>query len=151
MNNFEIRSYTKKDLALRYFPSATPHTAVNRLMSWICRCQPLTAALAKQGYRKTSKWFSAREVRLIVEYLGGPWSIGSSDHRNLNGIYTDVFLGSLKARNLLWKSFLKYGLWPEINHRIVFVKPWAESNFPIKWAKNQARLKFSDREESQRS
>ncbi len=72
MNDFEIRSYTKKDLALRYFPSATPHTAVNRLMSWICRCQPLTAALAMQGYRKTSKWFSAREVRLIVEYLGGP-------------------------------------------------------------------------------
>ena len=72
MNNFEIRSYTKKELALRYFPSATPHTAVNRLMSWICRCQPLTDALAKQGYRKTSKWFSAREVRLIVEYLGGP-------------------------------------------------------------------------------
>ena len=39
MNDFEIRSYTKNDLALRYFPSATPHTAVNRLMSWICRCQ----------------------------------------------------------------------------------------------------------------
>ena len=37
------------------------------------------------------------------------------------------------------------------DHRIVYVKPWAESNFPIKWAKNQARLKFSDREESQRS
>ena len=46
--------------------------------------------------------------------------IGSSDHRNLDGIYTDEFLGSLKARNLLWKSFLKYGLWPEINHRNLY-------------------------------
>ena len=106
MNDFEIRSYTKKDLALRYFPSATPHTAVNRLMSWICRCQPLTAALAKQGYRKTSKWFSAREVRLIVEYLGGPWSIGSSDHRNLNGIYTDV-LGVAYGKKSLGEIFFK--------------------------------------------
>ena len=72
MSDFEIRSYTKKDLALSYFPSAAPHTAVNRLMLWIYRCQPLAAALAMQGYRKTSKWFTAREVRLIVEYLGGP-------------------------------------------------------------------------------
>ena len=43
--------------------------------------------------------------------------IGSSDHRNLDGIYTDEFLGSLKARNLWRKSLMKYGLWPEINHR----------------------------------
>ena len=29
------------------------------------------------------------------------------------------FLGSLKARNLWGKSLIKYGLWPEINHRII--------------------------------
>ena len=45
--------------------------------------------------------------------------IGSSDHRNLDGIQTDVFWGCF-ARNLLWKSLIKYGLWPEINnHRIL--------------------------------
>ena len=28
-----------------------------------------------------------------------------------------MFFGSLKARNLWGKSLMKYGLWPEINHR----------------------------------
>ena len=35
MDSFPIRSYTKKDLALAYFPtSENPHSAVNHLMSW---------------------------------------------------------------------------------------------------------------------
>ena len=29
------------------------------------------------------------------------------------------FFSSLKARNLWRKSLRKYGLWPEINHRII--------------------------------
>ena len=44
--------------------------------------------------------------------------VRDADHRNLNGIYTDGFY-SLKARNLWGKSLIKYGLWPEINHRII--------------------------------
>lgn len=73
MEQFRIQSYTKKELALLYFPSTPdPHVAVNRLMSWINRCRPLLAALNAQGYRKTAKWFSPREVRLIIEYLGEP-------------------------------------------------------------------------------
>ncbi|MCR5394104.1 MAG: DUF4248 domain-containing protein [Bacteroidales bacterium] len=73
MNEFEIRAYTKKELALCYFPSSTnPHTAVNRLMSWINRCEPLHSMLEMNGYRKMSRWFSPREVELIVDYLGEP-------------------------------------------------------------------------------
>ena len=30
-----IRAYTKKELALLYFPDSIPHTAVNRLMTLI--------------------------------------------------------------------------------------------------------------------
>ena len=55
-----------------YFPTATPHVAVNRLMSWISRCKPLHDALVDQGYRKTTKWLSPHEVKLITEYLGEP-------------------------------------------------------------------------------
>ena len=69
---FTIQPYTKKELALLYFPTATPHVAVNRLMSWISRCKPLHDALLDQGYRKTTKWLSPREVKLITEYLGEP-------------------------------------------------------------------------------
>ncbi len=41
MDEFKVRSYTKKELALFYFPYASPHTAVNRLMRWINRNAPL--------------------------------------------------------------------------------------------------------------
>lgn len=72
MMTFTIQSYTKKELALLYFPSATPHVAVNHLMSWISRCKPLHDALLDQGYQKTTKWLSPHEVKLITEYLGEP-------------------------------------------------------------------------------
>ena len=73
MTDFSIRSYSKKELALCYFPSSeNPHTAVNHLMSWVNRCTPLRRALEELGYEKTSKWFSPRQVRLIVEFLGEP-------------------------------------------------------------------------------
>ena len=72
MTTFTIQPYTKKELALLYFPSATPHVAVNHLMSWIRRCKPIHDALVDQGYRKTTMWLSPCEVRLITEYLGEP-------------------------------------------------------------------------------
>ena len=73
MQQFEILSYSKKELALLYFPTAaTPHAAVTHLMSWIRRCTPLAAELEKLGSHKTAKWFLAREVRLIIHYLGEP-------------------------------------------------------------------------------
>ncbi len=72
-NEFKIRAYTKKELALCYFPqSENPHSAVNRLIAWVNRCTPLKAALEARGYRKTAKWFNPLEVKLIVEHLGEP-------------------------------------------------------------------------------
>lgn len=42
MDSFRIRSYSKAELAMCYFPTTpNPHTAVNHLMSWIKRCTPL--------------------------------------------------------------------------------------------------------------
>ena len=55
-----------------YFPDATPHVAVNRLTSWIRRCRPLDEAMQQCSLGKYSKFFSARQVALIVEYLGEP-------------------------------------------------------------------------------
>ena len=71
--SFPIRSYMKKELALCYFPDAKNlHSAVNHLMSWINRCEPLRDKLHEQGYQKSAKWFKPKEVKLIVEYLGEP-------------------------------------------------------------------------------
>ncbi len=73
METFQFRSYSKKELALLYFPHSTdPHVAVNHLISWIKRCKQLYEELEGMGYIKTSKYFSPREVKTIVRYLGEP-------------------------------------------------------------------------------
>jgi hypothetical protein len=72
MKDFRIRPYTKKELALMYFPDSQPRTAVNHLMSWIRRCTQLWEELQGMGYQPTSKAFTPREVRAIVEQLGEP-------------------------------------------------------------------------------
>ena len=72
METFKIRPYTKKELALQYFPDSQPRTAVNHLMAWICRCPSLMDQLQMACYEKCSKGFTPRQIRLIVEHLGEP-------------------------------------------------------------------------------
>lgn len=70
---FTLRCYSKKELALMYFPnSTTPHAAVNHLMAWINRCVQLKGALIAMGYRKNDKFFTPRQVAEIVAQLGEP-------------------------------------------------------------------------------
>ncbi len=71
--DFKIKAYSKSELALCYFPDATsPHTAVNHLMSWVRQCPGLMAELQKLGTKKAAKYFTPKEVALIVKYLGEP-------------------------------------------------------------------------------
>jgi len=72
MSEFVIRAYTKKELALLYFPDSNPRTAVNHLMTWIRRCTQLWGQLQATGYNVTSKAFTPRQVRAIVAQLGEP-------------------------------------------------------------------------------
>ena len=72
IDDFKIRMYTKKELALMYFPESYPRTAVNHLMAWIHQCDPLWEELLAMGYHKTCKAFSPKQVKAIVEYLGEP-------------------------------------------------------------------------------
>ena len=70
--DFIIRAYTKKELALLYFPYSAPRTAVNHLMSWIRNCKQLWQQLQEMGYCVSSKAFTPRQVKAIVEQLGEP-------------------------------------------------------------------------------
>lgn len=70
--DFPIRAYTKKELALCYFPNADPHVATNRLTQWVKRCTDLWTELLQTGYQPTQKMWTARQVRAIVYYLGEP-------------------------------------------------------------------------------
>ena len=62
----------RRVLAGMYFPEAEASVAVRRLKRWMDRCQPLQEELAAVDYRPHRHWFSAREVALILAYLGEP-------------------------------------------------------------------------------
>ena len=72
MNEFEYVPMSKQELAQMYAPHLTPHSAVNRLVTWMGRNPKLTKELAANGYRKRLRVLSARHVELIVKYLGMP-------------------------------------------------------------------------------
>ena len=69
----KIRNYSKKELALLYFPDSLPHTASNHLMRWINRNRELCQALEARGYYRTSKHFTSIQVSIIFNYIGEPW------------------------------------------------------------------------------
>ena len=72
MDNFIIRAYSKKELALLYFPDSTPDTAVKHLKTMIRRNDMLWDELQAMGYYSRLKTFTPREVRAIVDWLGAP-------------------------------------------------------------------------------
>jgi hypothetical protein len=72
MDTFKIRSYSKKELALMYFPDSTPRVAVNHLRALIRRNDMLWDELQKTGYKNTSKVFTPRQVEAIVDWIGAP-------------------------------------------------------------------------------
>ncbi len=69
---FVIRSYLKVDLAQMYSPHVSQRTAMNRLNAWIRRNPELSARLYSGRESKHDISFSARQVRLPVEYLDVP-------------------------------------------------------------------------------
>ncbi len=72
MENFKIRSYSKKELALCFFPDSTPETAVKHLMALIRRNDMLWDELQAMGYYSKSKTFTPRQVQAIIDWLGAP-------------------------------------------------------------------------------
>ena len=72
MENFPIRAYSKKELALMYFPDSTPRTAVNHLMAMIRKCDMLWDELQEMGYYPRSKTFTPRQVQAVIDWLGAP-------------------------------------------------------------------------------
>ena len=68
----KYHAYTKSELAHLYFPDAEVHVATNRLSRWIGRNRELKEALEAAGYRTRNRCLTARQVRLITQYLGEP-------------------------------------------------------------------------------
>lgn len=63
---------SRKELALLYFPTATPRVASAHLSSWISRCKGLRAALDEAGYLPRQRMFTPKQARLFARFLGEP-------------------------------------------------------------------------------
>lgn len=66
------RPMSKSRLSRLYAPELKPKSALNRLAAWIRRNPDLVAALGETFYNPKQQMLSARQVRLIFEYLGEP-------------------------------------------------------------------------------
>lgn len=66
------RPMSKSQLSQLYAPNLKPKSALNRLAAWIQHNPDLVSALSATYYTPKQQWLSARQVRLIFEYLGEP-------------------------------------------------------------------------------
>lgn len=69
---FVIREYSKVELALLYCPQMKVESATRKLNRWVRGNRPLMEELEKVGMHPKRWSYSAREVALIVQYLGTP-------------------------------------------------------------------------------
>lgn len=68
----QLKTYSKQELAMLYFPDVDPVCARKHLWRWICNCPELAATLSGTHLSARSKMFTPRQVALIIEYLGEP-------------------------------------------------------------------------------
>ena len=69
---FDLRAYTKMELAELYSPFSQGHAALQNLYRWMKQCKPLMEELEAMGYNKYRHSFLKQEVQVIVKYLGEP-------------------------------------------------------------------------------
>ena len=67
-----MKIYTKRELAMLYFPKLPPKTATNKLARWIRNSEELSRLLAEAGYNPANKFFTVRQLRIIYDFLGEP-------------------------------------------------------------------------------
>lgn len=69
---WQVRPYSKSELARAYAPDIAPISALNRLAQWIRLNRPLSEALRETGYYARQHVFTSKQVELIFHYLGRP-------------------------------------------------------------------------------
>jgi hypothetical protein len=70
--SFKIGTYGFAELAQRYFPGITVNSASRILSRWISRNHELVAALQETGWKKRQKYFTPRQVKILVRHFDPP-------------------------------------------------------------------------------
>lgn len=69
---FQVRAYTKVELATLYNPAYCVTVALQTLSRWMRTNPLLMKELEAIGYNKYRRGFTPKEVATIVRYLGEP-------------------------------------------------------------------------------
>lgn len=69
---FDIRTYGFNELAQLYFPQSSPKSATQMLSRWIHTDSKLVAALKDLQWKKHRKYFTPKQVKLLVDYFDPP-------------------------------------------------------------------------------
>ena len=72
IDEWPVRPYSNRDLAVAYAPDISPVSALNRLAEWMRYNDRLLRELADTGYRSRQRVFTSLQVELIFRYLGRP-------------------------------------------------------------------------------
>lgn len=70
--NFEIKSYSWKELACLYAPDLQPASATKRLHRWIMFNPKLQKSLVKVGWSKGQRHLTPLQVQILIDFLGEP-------------------------------------------------------------------------------
>lgn len=74
MEQFVIRAYGFNELARLYFPDVAPKSASNRLRIWLKTHPNLLEELKQTGYARGQKVISPKQVELIIQEFGMPYT-----------------------------------------------------------------------------
>jgi hypothetical protein len=72
IDEFEIRSYSKTELALLYNPQFSAGSARRLLRRWIHFNKALNDQLRRTGLLPNAHVYTPLQVKMIVEHLGAP-------------------------------------------------------------------------------
>lgn len=67
-----VRPYYKRELAIAYAPDIAPASALNRLSKWFKTNHSLSSALQQTGYKARQQVLTSMQVELVFRYLGRP-------------------------------------------------------------------------------
>lgn len=69
---FEIRTFGFGELAQLYFPHVTKSSASRMFSQWIYNSAELIEKLKQTNWKKRSKYFTPKQVKILIEWFDEP-------------------------------------------------------------------------------
>lgn len=70
---FEIKTVGFNELAQLYFPHISKSSASRMFSKWIHDCPALIEKLKETDWKKRSKYFTPKQVKVLVEHFDPPF------------------------------------------------------------------------------